>query len=158
MKNESSQQNNDNQSPRVTPWAWCWRAVYRLPDEVAHEARLKRGQAVPEQQLQFTHNEDGSYTMHPFSVIEQERLRFFEVYPFYDKSQKPYRIVMSEGMRLLFLRRQLDIGYLGGKTVEFYVVGFKKGNQHSYVYLLPDGTTYVSSVDNIDLPELLLYV
>lgn len=154
MTNENT---NNPTTKLVTPWAWAWRAVYPLPDNVAAECRQKRGKAVPEQQLQFNEVE-GGYTMLPFSAIDQKRARFIEIYPFYDKTKQPVRIVMTEGLRVIFLRRVTNIGYLGMQPLEFFVVGFKDGDRHSYLYLLPDGTQYMSAVDNINVPELLLYL
>lgn len=151
---------NTTQQPTtklVTPWAWAWRAVYPLPESVAAECRAKRGKAIPEQQLQFNKVE-GGYTMLPFSAIDQKRARFIEIYPFYDKTKPPVRVVMTDKLRVIFMRRVLQIGYLGMQPVEFFVVGFKDGNRHSYLYLLPDGTQYMSAVDNINVPELLLYL
>lgn len=143
---------NKRTDEQVTPWAWCWRAVYKLPDEVVAKAVSVRGKAQPVVQLQF---DPVTGLMSNFDVIDQPNLRFFEVYR-YGTELPPVRIVMQEGMRLLFLRRMLRVGYLG-KTFEVYVVGYKQGNAHAYLFLLPDGTTYLSSEDNIDLPELFLY-
>jgi len=153
-------QNSKPSTQLVTPWGWAWRAVYPLPEHVAAEARAKRGKAVPEQVLQFNRVE-GGYTMLPFSAIDQKRARFIEVYPFYDKTKQPVRIVMSKRLRLTFMRREVDVGYLGFKTLQFFVIGYtykvKGESVNSYLYLLPDGTTYMSAVDNINVPELILY-
>lgn len=137
---------------KVTPWAWAWRAVYRLPQDVVGKAVSLRGTVTPLCQYQF---DEATGLMHSFDVIEQEKLRFFEVYR-YGTKQPVVRLVMQEGMRLLFLRRFLRVGYLG-KTFEVYVVGYKHGGAYAYLYLMPDGTTYLSSEDNIDIPELLIY-
>jgi hypothetical protein len=63
---------------------------------------------------------------------------------------------MQPGMRLVFMRRTTHIGHLN-QTVVLYVVGYKHEGAHGFVYLLPNGTTYVSPTDDIDLPELSLY-
>jgi len=144
---------NKRTNEQVKPWAWAWRAVYRLPEDVVGKAVAARGKVTPVCQYQF---DEATGLMHNFDVIDQEKLRFFEVYR-HGTDLPPVRIVMQEGMRLLFLNRKLTVGYLGNKVFDIYVVGYKQGNAHAYLYLLPDGTTYLSSEDNIDLPELFLY-
>lgn len=136
----------------VRKWRWCWRGVYTLPEQVQLQALQARGSAVPEYVEQFNDTEG---VMRPFSDIEQERLRYFEVYEA-ENPQNRYRIVMQAGMRLLFMRRQTHVGFLG-KTYELFVVGYKHGNTHCFMYLMPNGTTYVSPTDDIDVPNLMLY-
>lgn len=137
---------------QVTRWGWSWRAVYRLPEEVMLEALAARGAAVPESIEQY---DDTEGVLRPFSVIDQDRLRYFEVYQTGNRDNR-YRIVMQPGMRLVFMRRETHIGHLN-QTIELYVVGYKHGNAHGFVYLMPDGTTYVSPSDDIDIPDLTLY-
>lgn len=143
----------------IPVWGWQWKATYApTPEQLAsfqkeYKDTDKIGVFPVDEVYQFNKE---TLEMTPFSDVDQSRVRFFTLFNTKDPS-KQINLVMQPGMKVIVKRRTLGVGYLGGKEVFIYILGYKHGNHYHHTYALPNGSTLMSDEDNIDLPDLFLY-
>lgn len=91
---------------------------------------------------------DGSF--HQIGEIDQKRARMFTLYRSDDPSKR-IDMPLSPGMKIIAKYKVVKPFYLP-EAVRVYVVGFKSGPHHTFLFVLPDDRIILSNKENIDLP------
>jgi hypothetical protein len=74
----------------------------------------------------------------------------FVLYKPEDQSKR-IDIPFTEDMRLIHKYKNVKPFYLED-FVRVYMIGYKKGNEHTYMFVLPDDRVILSPHENVDLP------
>ena len=109
---------------------WCWGVIYDDGSELH----------------QF--GTDGVF--HQTGEIDQDRLAMFCMYKPGDP-KKRIDMPFQKGMRLIHKYKNVKPFYLDD-FVRVYCFGYKQGDQHHFVFILPDDRIIVSAFENVDLP------
>lgn len=96
--------------------------------------------------------EDGIF--HQIGEIEQDRVARAMLAKTDDRSQV-IEIPWEDGMRIIHKYRNIVFNALSPeeRRVRVYIFGWKKGQEHVYIFVLPDDRIIISHTDTISLEE-----
>ena len=121
-------------SEKVDPERWGWGVIYKDNTEL--------------------HQFDDSGTFHQFDEIDVPNVKMFTMYRLDDMSKR-IDMPICEGMQFFHFYRNIRQSHTG--FVRIYVFGWKKGEETTYNFILPDDRMIVSSVDNVDLAQFNIF-
>ena len=114
---------------KVTLERWAWGAIMKDGTEL--------------------HQFDDNGSFHQVGEIDQANLKMFCLRNTADSSKR-IDMPFSADMKLIYKYRNIKLWYKEEWT-KVYVAGFKKGNQHSFIYILPDDRIIFSDSDTVNL-------
>lgn len=96
------------------------------------------------------HQFDDNGIFHQIGEVDQKKVKMFTLYRSDDPSKR-IDIPMSAGMRVFLVYRMVKAFYLP-RPVRVYMLGYKEGSRHTYMFILPDDRIILSNKENVDLP------
>lgn len=120
---------------------WVWGIVYQDDSEL--------------RQFEALEGENGpTGRFHRVGEIDQERIKMAVLYKPDDMSKR-IDIPWRDGMKLIHKYRNIVFDYMSDqkREVRVYMFGYKDGNHHSILYVLPDDRIVFSNNENHDVTQ-----